>query len=248
MAEKNDPFAFHPELRGRITDAETSFFRGFSVDRLVRLHPHLEAFRSWTYADEVREAMRAEALARHKGDLWVFGYGSLMWDPALRFAEVRHAYSGCHARKLILMDDKGGRGTKEAPGLMAALDRGDGCEGLAFRIKEEDIEAETEILFRRELVGPAYLPEFISVRIGEGEVTALAFLANHQCPDILPDISREDQIGWIATGCGFLGTSREYLANIVDHFTHIGIEDRNCTALLHEVDRYLAGQAKGPQV
>ncbi|PWJ21384.1 gamma-glutamylcyclotransferase [Jannaschia seohaensis] len=76
-----DPLFHHPELRDRIEDAETSFFRRFTIDAVVAQYPHLEAFRAFTQSDEVREALRAEALAGHEGDLWVFAYGSLIWKP-----------------------------------------------------------------------------------------------------------------------------------------------------------------------
>ncbi len=89
--DMTDPFAHHPELRGRIADAETSFFRKFSVEALFKQHPHLEVMRTWVYTDSVREVIRASVLEGQDDDLWIFAYGSLMWDPALRFAEVRRA-------------------------------------------------------------------------------------------------------------------------------------------------------------
>ena len=245
MPDANDPFAHHPELRDRIAEAETSFFRTFTLEALIEEHPHLAEFLSWAYTDAQREAIRAEALAGHCGDLWVFAYGSLMWDPALRFSDVRRAHAPRHERRFILMDDKGGRGTKEAPGLMAALDSGDGCEGLAFRIRAGDVDAETEILFRREVIGPGYVPGFVPVRIAETDATALTFLANHDFPDIRGDLSPAEQVRYIATGAGFLGTSRDYLVNIVDHFTHLGIVDAHCTELLQAVDAHLAAEANG---
>lgn len=244
MPDPTDPFAHHPELRDRIADPETSFHRTFSLEALVERYPQLEKFRCWVHTDSQREAIRARALARHAGDLWVFAYGSLMWDPALRFAEVRRAHVAGHARRLILMDDMGGRGTKEAPGLMAALDEGEGCEGLAFRIQAGDVETETEILFRREAIGPAYLPRFVTARIGADEVPALTFLADHECLDILGDITRDEQVRYIATGSGFLGTSRDYLASIVNHLTHLGIADEHCADLLRAVEAYLAAQSE----
>ena len=130
-----------------------------------------------------------------------------------------------------------------ATGAVYALDTGDGCEGLAFRIREEDVETETEVLFRREAIGPGYLATFVPVRIAGEDTSALTFLADHDYPDIRGDIARSEQVRCIATGAGFLGTSREYLANIVDHFGHLGIEDDHCTDLLREVDAYLAARA-----
>lgn len=242
MAQTPDPFIHHPELRDRIACSESSFFRSFNLDDLIKQNPQMEALRPWAHTDEERELIRAKALAGHTGDLWVFAYGSLMWDPALRFQEVRRVFAPGYARKFILKEDKGGRGTHDAPGLLAALDKGDGCEGLVYRIAEKDIEAETEILFRRELIAPGYIPTFIPGHIDEMVIQVFAFLADYTSPDMQPKISRSDQVRWIATGAGILGSSRDYLINIVQQLTHLGIEDPACTALLREVDEYISSE------
>lgn len=244
MPELTDPFVHHPELRDRIADAETSFFRTFSVEAIIAADPQQEAFRDWVHTDAQREAIRAQALADHSGDLWIFGYGSLMWDPALRFAEVRRAHVAGHARRLILVDTRGGRGTEEAPGLFATLDAGEGCEGLAFRIAAADVETETEILFRREMIAPGYLARFVPARIGDVDIRVLAFIADHDVPDVRPDLTHEEQVRYVAHGVGDLGTSRDYLANIVAHFTHLGITDAQCSDLLRAVDAYLSALAE----
>ena len=243
MPELTDPFVHHPELRDRIADAETSFFRTFSVEAIIAADPRQEAFRDWVHTDAQREAIRAEALAGHSGDLWIFGYGSLMRDPALRFAEVRRAHVAGHARRLILVDTRGGRGTAEAPGLFATLDAGEGCDGLAFRIAAADVEVETEILFRREMLAPGYLARFVPARIGDADIRVLTFLADHDVPDVRPDLTHEEQVRYVAHGVGDLGTSRDYLANIVAHFTHLGITDAHCTDLLCAADDRLAALA-----
>ncbi|WP_115384114.1 gamma-glutamylcyclotransferase [Jannaschia formosa] len=236
-----DPFVHHPELRGRIEDYETSLFRTFRADNLIVQEPHL---RDWVYPEDRRAAIRAEALAGHSGDLWIFGYGSLMWNPALRFAEVRRAHVPDHARRLILVEYRGGRGTMEAPGLMATLDAGDGCDGLAFRIAAADVESETDILFQREMLAPGYLARFIPARIGDEEVRVLTFLADHDVPDVRPDLTHEEQVRYVAHGAGDLGTSRDYLASIVGHLGELGIVDQPCTDLLNAVDTYLAATAE----
>lgn len=245
MTQAPDPFLHHPELRARVACSESSFFRNFNLDDLLKMHPQLEPFRPFAHSDEEREAIRSEILGPHRGELWVFAYGSLMWDPALRFQEVRRVFAPAHARRFILKDDKGGRGSQDAPGLMAALDSGSGCEGLAYRIAEHDVEVETEILFRREMIAPGYVPTFIPVQIDNREIEVLAFLADHSAPTIEPDISRSDQVRWIATGAGFLGTSRDYLMQIVQQLTLLGISDRDCAALLRDVDAHISkGQAQ----
>jgi glutathione-specific gamma-glutamylcyclotransferase len=237
LPETGDPFAHHPELRGRITDPEISPFRTFRAEDLIVQEPHL---RDWVYSEARRDAIRAEALDGHSGDLWIFGYGSLMCNPALRFAEVRRAHVPDHARRLILVESRGGRGTLEAPGLMAVLDEGDGCDGLAFRITAADVETETDILFQREMLAPGYLARFIPARIGDEEVRVLTFLADHAVPDVRPDLTHEKQVRYVAHGAGELGSSRDYLASIVGHLGEIGIVDRHCTELLNAVDAYLA--------
>lgn len=239
----SDAFAHHPELRGKITDPLTSYFRTFSVGSLLEQHPELDAVRNWVHSDDDRERSRAEILAHHgKGDLWVFAYGSLMWDPAFRFAEVRRAAVPGYARHFILRDDKGARGTREFPGLMAALDRGAGCDGLIFRIAADHVACETEILWRREMIGPGYVPTFVTALIDGRQQAALTFMADHLADAITPDLPRAEQVRFIAQGAGFLGTSKAYLENIVSQFAHLGIVDADCSALLEEVEEFLAAQ------
>lgn len=239
-----DPFAHHPELRDQIADPETSFFRGFTVERLLADQPDLIRWLPELHTDAVREAIRADALAGHEGDLWIFAYGSLMWDPALRFVDLRRARAEGHARKFILVDDAA-RGSEDAPGLMAGLDAGEGCDGLAMRITADAVDVETEILFRREVLAPGYVPAFVPVRIGNDTVQALTFLVDHSCDVIQPDLTHEQQVRYIATGEGFLGTSRDYLANIVSHFDTLGIHDAHCARLLRDVDTFRAAADAG---
>lgn len=144
-------FSYHPELEEKIVSPLSSFFRTFSVESIFEENPELHWVLELLHTDDDREQSREQTLAARRGnDLWVFAFGSLMWDPAFLFAEVRRALVPGYSRQFLLKDIYGGRGTKEAPGLMAALDKGGCCEGLAFRITANDVDAETEILWRRE--------------------------------------------------------------------------------------------------
>lgn len=194
----------------------------------------------WWYSDDEREALRARALDGHAGDLWIFAYGSLMWDPAFRFAEVRRAHAPGHQRRFILKDVHGARGKEDEPGLMAALDTGAGCNGLAFRIAVDEVEAETEILWRREQVLPAYNAEFIDVDLPDTRVSALTFVADLDADVIAGDLTREEQIRYFATGNGFLGASLDYLVNIESHFEKLDIIDDDVIALLRDTRAYIA--------
>lgn len=235
MQPDSDPFLHHPELRGKIADPTQSFFRGFTTAKLEAMLRDKGLPVGWWFADDVREASRHAALDGHwDADLWVFAYGSLIWDPAFRFAEVRRVHAPAFSRRFILKDIYGARGTPEAPGLMAALDHGAGCDGLAFRIAHHHIEEETEILWRREGIAPAYTPTFIDVAHAEGTLSALTFLADHEALVIDAGMTRAEQIRYLATGTGFMGTSMQYLSNIAAHFTALGIEDADVTDLLRD--------------
>jgi cation transport protein ChaC len=238
-----DPFVHHPELRGEIADPLQSSFRSFTTARLAEKMRELGLPVNWWHSDEAREALRAESLAGHRdADLWVFAYGSLMWDPAFRFAEVRRARVPDHARRFILKDTYGARGTFDAPGLMAALDRGPGCDGLLFRIERDHVEEETEVLWRREQVGPAYTAAFVAAEASGESITALTFVADHAAEMIDAELTRDEQIRFLATGTGFLGTSLDYLKNIQLKFEALGIHDEEVATLLRDTESYIASR------
>ena len=237
----SDPFSHHPGLRGKIKDPEQSFFRNFHPSDLDARMAENGIPPDWRLTDDEREASRhADMAGRWDDDLWVFAYGSLMWDPAVRFTDVRRAHVPTHARRFILKDTRGARGTAERPGLMAALDTGAGCAGLAFRIPREALPRETDILWRRERIAEAYSAEFVTARLSDGPVTALTFTANRAAAMIDPDLSRAEQVRFAATGTGFLGSSLEYLQNLQINFAAIGVADAEVDSLLAEARAYIA--------
>lgn len=220
-----DPLRHHPELRGKIRPASECFFRdldlaAFDAQVIAAGFPA-----DWRTPDDEREANRLAWLADHRDrDLWVFAYGSLMWDPGLEFAEVRRGAISEYARSFCLKDE-GARGSFEHPGLMAAIDVGTGCEGLVFRIEKDRIEHETFVLFRREMILPAYQPTWVEVATAEGAVTALGFVANHDSEDIVPGIALDEQARMIARAEGLLGTNFAYLDDMHSHLALLGVED-----------------------
>jgi cation transport protein ChaC len=234
-----DPFAAHPELRPLIRDARQSALRRLG-DAADVDHASSQLSGPKRRSLEEREVSRRDTLAEHAGDLWVFAYGSLMWDPAMEFAEVRRAWLPGHSRRFILCDIHGARGTREAPGLMAALDRGNGCHGLAFRIPDGSVERESRNLWAREMTLPSYVPRLLPADLGDERVEALVFLADHGAEMIRNDLTRDQQVRFAATGTGFLGSSREYLETIARQFAALGIEDPDVNALLAEVRAFLS--------
>lgn len=247
MAPSADPFSHHPELRGLIADPLTSSSRTLTTAKLATLATTRGLPVGWWYADATREADRARILeGRRDADLWVFGYGSLMWDPGVRFEEVRRAHVAGYARRFILKDIYGGRGTVDAPGLMVALDKGGGCDGLAFRISRANLDAETVVLWQRERIGPAYTPVFVEAVASDTRLTALTFVADHEADLIDAGLTRAQQVEYCATGTGFMGSSLDYLRNIDRQFAALGIQDDEVLALLRETEAYRQSRATPP--
>lgn len=193
---------------------------------------------------EEQESERTAVLAdRPSGDVWVFAYGSLIWNPAFEFVEVRRAFAPRWQRRFILKDVYGGRGCPEQPGVMAALDRGDGCHGLVFRISEDVLEQETRILWKRERLGRAYKPKFVSTETAQGPIQSLTFVVDRGAELIDANMSWEEQVEFCATGTGVFGTSLEYVTNLADHFQAMDIEAPHITELLAAAHAYCAKQS-----
>jgi cation transport protein ChaC len=231
----NDPFRHHPELRATIKPWESSYFREMDLAAIDARAAAQGRPEGWRTPCEVREAERLSWLEGHwEEDLWVFAYGSLMWDPAMDFAEVRHAWVDGFRRSFCLWDE-GGRGTPQVPGLMLALDRGGSCEGLTFRIEADKLDHETFILFRREMIARAYLPEWLELQTASGPVRALGFTANHENERIKPDLPLDLQTSMIARAEGHLGTNFAYLSDTRRKLGVLGIEDPYIAGLYDRV-------------
>lgn len=236
-----DPYLHHPALRGRIKAADASMFRNFRPSDMDPMMAGLGHPPDWRFTDDEREARRRALLGpRLRADLWIFAYGSLMWDPAFHFAEMRVGRTPTHERRFCLLDTFGARGRPDAPGLQAALVPGTGCTGLVFRIAAEKADTESEVVWRREGITDTYLPRFLPVATAQGDVEALAFVANPAGKGIAMDLTRDQQVRYLATGQGLFGTSREYLENVAAQFAALGIDDPEVTALLAEVLGYAA--------
>ena len=238
-----DPFQHHPTLRGKINAPETSFFYDMTAQRFVDIMVSKGLTPFDVHSDEVREGMRHQLLADAPADeVWVFAYGSLMWDPGFHYAEIRRARIEGFARQFVLKDDLGGRGDPEAPGLMAGLAPGAGCDGLAYRIAPEQVEEETARLCRRELLGPAYLPKWHLAETGQGPIHVILFVADPDADGIELDLTRAEQVEYLATGAGFLGSSYDYIHGLVEKLRQLRIKDAEMEALLADVDRFRAAR------
>ncbi len=230
----NDPFRHVPELRDQITPFDQSIFRQDFPAYVRSISLEKEIDTSDLFEDAERNAMHAAFVTSHSGDLWVFAYGSLIWDPALDFAEVRRATLRGYARKMCLVDTMGVRGSADAPGLMAGLAQGDHCHGMAFRIPEARVAEETNYLWQREMIAPGYLPTMLDATTPQGPIRTLAFVADLENPMMQPDLPLATQAQYIAQGEGELGSSYDYTKSIVERFEILQIDDPELRSLFEQ--------------
>jgi len=184
--------------------------------------------------DEELVTSREKALAHwdRKTDLWLFGYGSLIWNPGLPAVEtVRSKVHGYH-RGLYLWS-RVNRGTPEQPGLVLALDRGGSCTGMAFRLAAEGAEPHLDVLWRREMAMNSYRVAWLPCTLIDGRrVAALAFVMRREVSTYtgkLPDPMVRHVLG---CATGRYGTTLDYVSRTVAALRECGMPDRHLEALL----------------
>lgn len=175
--------------------------------------------------EELAAALDRVLLEHDEGDLWLFGYGSLMWNPELDFAESRPALVNGWHRRFCLWQWRY-RGSRHHPGLMLALDRDGACRGIAYRIAAPGVREKVAAVWRREMIGNGYRPRWVKLVTMEGPVRALVFVANHTGERYAGRISDEMVADHIAWACGKAGPSAEYLLETVLRCEELGIHDR----------------------
>jgi glutathione-specific gamma-glutamylcyclotransferase len=184
--------------------------------------------------DEELAVSREATLARwdRRSDLWLFGYGSLIWNPGLPTLEaVRGKVHGYH-RGLYLWS-RVNRGTPEQPGLVLALDRGGSCTGMAFRLEGIGAIPHLEVLWRREMAMASYRPAWLPCTLADGRrVDALAFVMRRDASSYTGKLA--DPIVRTVLGCasGRYGTTLDYVSRTVEALRESGMPDRALESLL----------------
>lgn len=187
-------------------------------------------------SDEERVASIRAMLARapRRNRIWVFGYGSLIWNPAFHFVERRPARVFGFRRAFCLWA-WAGRGSPECPGLMLSLQRRGSCSGVVYRIAREHVETELDVVWRREMGSMAYRPVWVTARTPDGIEPAIAFAANRDHERYVPGLPPPEVARLIATGSGPLGPCRDYLFDLVAHLRDLGFRDRHLEVLAERV-------------
>ena len=166
-----------------------------------------------------------EAVLASAADLWVFGYGSLMWRPGFAYLERRSGHVHGWRRSLCIYSHVY-RGTPERPGLVLGLDRGGSCHGVAFRVVGALREETIAYLRRRELVTAVYLERRVVVRFADGgAAAALAYVADRRHPQYAGALAPERLLALVLQGIGESGPNTDYVLNTQAHLREIGIRD-----------------------
>lgn len=200
--------------------------------------------------EEERRVSMAEMLGGEgpvADDIWVFGYGSLVWNPAFGFAEKRRAVlHGWHRR--FCMWAPIARGTPEQPGLVLALDRGGTCEGMVYRIAAAEVWSELALVWAREMiVADGYMPRWTEVDTPAGPVRAISFTGDSSSAMYAGALSDQEVVHIVAQAAGNLGTCAEYMFSTVAHLEALGIPDPYLYAMREQVKQAVAasGRARG---
>ena len=169
---------------------------------------------------------------------WVFGYGSLMWDPGFDHLEAHPALMRGYHRAFCIYS-RHYRGTPAHPGLVLGLAPGGSCRGMAFRIANPKWPQVRDYLHAREMTAYIYRPRTISVRTRGLTVPAHTYVADHQHPNYAGGLAATKIARIIARAVGERGSNRDYLEQTVRHLADIGVKDnglRQLQALVRQLD------------
>lgn len=184
--------------------------------------------------DELLASRRQLIPDDYKGDIWVFAYGSLLWNPVIEvdIQKMGRIY-GYHRR--FCLKTEVGRGSPGDPGLVLGLDNGGSCTGMALKIGSDNPVQELDLLWRREMLNSSYKPRMVSF-FGDQDsqsghknrqIPVISFVMNHQHPSYIKEYDIDTKARMIATASGFAGPCRDYLIethkalaalNITDHY------------------------------
>lgn len=159
--------------------------------------------------------------------MWVFGYGSLLWNPGFEVAESVIASLPGYARSFCMRSIHH-RGTEDDPGLVLALDEQpeQACEGVALRVADGREAQTLDYLRERELISSAYIEKNLTVHLTDGrDVEAVVYVIDEAHVQYCGGLPLEEQAQIIAKAVGGRGPNTEYLYNTADHLGTLGLHD-----------------------
>lgn len=170
-------------------------------------------------------------------DLWLFAYGSMLWNPTVHYVESRCVrVSGWH--RSFCLRSAAGRGSAEHPGLMLGVEPGGECEGLAYRLAPEQARAELHLLWQREMVTGAYQARWLKARCrADTEIDLIVFVIDPSGSQYEGGLPQAEQARRIQSAAGILGSNSDYLLRTRFHLRNHGIHDDYIERLAAEVEQ-----------
>lgn len=169
-------------------------------------------------------------------DLWLFAYGSMLWNPTVHYVQACTVkVQGWH--RSFCLRSTFGRGSPERPGLMLAIEAGGECDGLAYRLAAATVRDELHLLWQREMVTGVYQARWLDGRLADGSNVALiAFVVDAKCHNYEPPGDEAHQAARIAQAAGMLGSNRDYLIRTAEYLRHHGLSDPYIDRLVQSLD------------
>lgn len=203
---------------------------------------YLQAFKQipenqvWSL-EKIDASLNATMALRPEGPIWVFGYGSLIWNPLFEYMSREIAtLAGWH--RSFCLRTTAGRGSAEIPGRMLSLERGGSTEGVALQLPEQGFDEELRVIWIREMITGAYVPTWAEIQLFSGpKIKALVFAANtaHSHHETNSDIAHVAPI--IATATGAIGSNAEYVRKLDSALAEHDLRDAYIESLVEELDR-----------
>lgn len=177
-------------------------------------------------------------------DLWVFGYGSLMWRPGFPYEEVVRARVDGYSRSFCVHSVHH-RGVEGRPGLVLGLDRGGSCIGMAYRVAGSNALTTLKYLREREQVNGVYRETHLTISLLEGDkrqVFGLTYVVERAHPSYVSHLPISAQARLISTASGLSGQNVAYLVNTWAHLEALGIRERAFERLGVVIGPFITGR------
>ncbi len=221
----------------------TKLTRSILADGSLRDVLAMPSHLSWTDA-ELEASLQRLLDSRPTEGLWIFAYGSLIWNPLISFEEQQDAcLSGW--RRTFCIRTISARGTPENPGRVLGLERGGQTHGVAYRLADTIALSELRLLWAREMGSGVYLPVWETLQLANGgTVVAIAFVANPDQPLYEADTAVATVARFAATASGVFGSNAEYIENLYAALSERNMADEYLSEVVQHMARIGAEQSK----
>ena len=164
-------------------------------------------------------------------DIYIFGYGSLLWNPTINYeSQYLAKIYGFH--RSFCMKTHLGRGSFKNPGLMLGLDKGGSCIGSAYKLNKDDAIKNIDILFKREMVTGAYRPKLVKTKLDTDKIVfSLAFTVDKKHKNYFSEKNTFIKANMISKANGFLGSCKEYFEYTLESLEELNIIDKEMRAI-----------------